>query len=164
MLRHNQLMKNKTIAVWLTLLAGPLGLHRLYLHRRFDAISWMQLLPTLVGAYGLLRARGIGVDDHMSWLLIPWIGLSAAAAALTAIVYGLMETEKWNARFNPEGTPADTAGASGWLTITGVVTALLMGATVLLSSLAFSFQRYFEYQAEDASVAVVAPDFRKSAG
>ena len=157
-------MKNKTIAVWLTLLVGPIGLHRLYLHKHFDAISWLHLLPTLVGAYGVLRAREIGLDDHMSWLLIPWIGLSAAASSLTAIVYGLMEAEKWNARFNPESPTDEAAGASGWLTIAGVVTALLMGATVLLSSLAFSFQRYFEYQAEDASVAVVAPDFRKSAG
>jgi hypothetical protein len=155
-------MKNKTIAVWLTLLVGSLGLHRIYLHKRFDSISWLQLLPTLVGAYGVLRAREIGLDDHMSWVLIPWIGLSAAASSLTAIVYGLMEGEKWNARFNPECPTDDTAGASGWLTIGGIVVALLMGATVLLSSLAFSFQRYFEYQAEDAPVAA-APDSRKSA-
>jgi hypothetical protein len=157
-------MKNKTIAVWLTLLVGPIGLHRLYLHRRFDALSWLQLLPTLVGAYGVLRAREIGLDDHMSWVLIPWIGLSAAASSLTAIVYGLMETEKWNARFNPDGAVDDAAGASGWPTIGGVVIALLMGATVLLSSLAFSFQRYFEYQTEDTPVAATAPDSKKSAG
>jgi hypothetical protein len=156
-------MKNKTAAVWLTLLVGPLGLHRLYLHRRFDAISWLQLLPTLVGAYGVLRAREIGLDDHMSWVLTPWIGLSAAASSLTAIVYGLMETEKWNVRFNPDCAMDDTAGASGWPTIGGVVVALLMGATVLLSSLAFSFQRYFEYQAEEAPVAATTR-LKRSAG
>ena len=157
-------MKNKTMAVWLTLLVGPLGLHRLYLHKRFDAVSWLQLLPTLVGAYGVLRAREIGMDDHMSWVLIPWIGLSAAASSLTAIVYGLMESEKWNARFNPRCSPDAAAGASGWLTIGGVVVALLLGATVLLSSLAFSFQRYFEYQAEDSPVAATVAVLRKSAG
>jgi hypothetical protein len=157
-------MKNKTIAVWITLLTGPLGLHRLYLHKRFDAVSWLQLLPTIVGAYGVLRAREIGLDDHMSWLLIPWIGLSAAASSLTAIVYGLMASEKWNAHFNPEGPLDNAAGASGWLTIGGVVVALLMGATVLLSSLAFSFQRYFEYQAEDAPVAASTGSPRKFAG
>ena len=143
-------MKNKTLAVWLTLLAGPLGLHRIYLQRRFDGWSWLLLMPTLIGSYGVLRARDVGLDDHLSWLLIPWVGLSVAASSLTAIVYGLMETEKWNARFN-QGQPADgAAGASGWLTIGGVVAALLLGATVLLSSIAFSFQRYFEYQAEAA--------------
>jgi hypothetical protein len=157
-------MKNKTIAVWLTLLPGFLGLHRLYLHKRFDAVSWLQLLPTLVGAYGVLRAREIGLDDHISWVLIPWIGLSAAASSLTAIVYGLMETEKWNARFNPGSAPEGSVGASGWLTIGGVVVALLLGATVLLSSLAFSFQRYFEYQAEEAPVAATTTSPKKSAG
>jgi hypothetical protein len=157
-------MKNKTIGVWLTLLTGPLGLHRLYLHKRFDAVSWLQLLPTLIGAYGVLRAREIGLDDHMSWMLIPWIGLSAAASSLTAIVYGLMVSERWNARFNPEGPLDNAAGASGWLTIGGVVVALLLGATVLLSSLAFSFQRYFEYQAEDAPIAARTGSPGKSAG
>jgi hypothetical protein len=157
-------MKNKTVAVWLTLVAGPLGLHRIYLRRRFDGISCLLLLPTLVGTYGMLRASEIGLDDHMSWLLIPWVGLSVAASSLTAIVYGLMETEKWNARFN-QTQPLDcAAGASGWLTIGGVIAALLLGATVLLSSIAFSFQRYFEYQAEDASGIAQIVEFRKSAG
>jgi TM2 domain-containing membrane protein YozV len=55
-------MKNKTIAVWLTLLTGPAGLHRLYLFRRFDGISLLQLIPTLMGAYGMLRAREIGLE------------------------------------------------------------------------------------------------------
>lgn len=157
-------MKNKTVAVWLTLLVGPLGLHRLYVHKHFDTLSWLQLIPTLVGAYGVLRAREIGLDDHMSWLLIPWIGLSAAASSLTAIVYGLMESEKWNARFNPGNSADNPAGASGWLTIGGVVVALLLGATVLLSSLAFAFQRYFEYQAEDAPGITQAVVPKKSAG
>jgi hypothetical protein len=156
-------MKNKTVAVWLTLLAGPLGLHRLYLHKRFDVRSWLQLLPTLVGLYGVLRAREIGLDDHTSWVLIPWVGLSAAASALTSIVYGLTDTGKWNTRYNPGCSAENAAGASGWLTIGGVAVALLLGATVLLSSLAFSFQRYFEYQAEEATVAVVVTNSKKSA-
>ena len=157
-------MKNKTLAVWLTLITGPLGLHRLYLQKRFDAISCLLLLPTLVGAYGVLRARDIGLDDHLSWVLIPWVGLSVAASSLTAIVYGLMEREKWNARFNQTQTVECAAGTTGWLTIGGVIAALLLGATVLLSSIAFSFQRYFEYQAEDAPGVAQAVEFKKSAG
>lgn len=157
-------MKNKTIAVWLTLLVGPLGLHRLYLHKRFDTVFWLQLLPTLVGIYGVLRAREIGLDDHLSWMLIPWVGLSVAASSLTAIVYGLMDDEKWNSRFNPQQPAESAAGASGWLTIGGVVSALLLGATVLLSCLAFSFQRYFEYQVEETPVAATAIALKKSAG
>jgi TM2 domain-containing membrane protein YozV len=157
-------MKNKTVAVWLTLVIGPLGLHRLYLQRRFDAIAYLLLLPTLVGGYGLLRAREIGLDDHLSWLLIPWIGFSVAASSLTAIVYGLMDAEKWNARFNQALPQEDACGATGWLTIGGVIAALLLGATVLLSSIAVSFQRYFEYQAEDVPGIAQAVDLKKSAG
>jgi hypothetical protein len=155
-------VKNKTTAVWLTLLAGPLGLHRVYLLRRFDALSWLQFVPTLVGAYGVLRAREIGLDDHLSWLLIPWVGMSVAASSLTAIFYGLADADTWNRWYNPEqaGHPA---GASGWLTIGGVVAALLLGATVLLSSIAFSFQRYFEYQAEEPGL-TQAVALKKSAG
>ena len=157
-------MKNKTLAVWLTLLLGPLGLHRIYLHKRFDAISWLLLAPTLVGGYGVLRARDIGLDDHLSWVLIPWVGLSVAAASLSAIVYGLMGAEQWNARLNPEQPAACAAGATGWLTIGGVIAALLLGATVLLSSLAFTFQRYFEYQAESTPGISQALELKKSAG
>lgn len=155
-------MKNKTLAVWLTLVTGPLGLHRLYLHGRFDGIATLHLLPSLLGAYGMLRAREIGVDDQLSWLLIPLLGFSAAAAALTAIVYGLMAPEAWNRRFNPALAEEDAAGQSGWLTVIGLVAALLLGATVLLSSIALTFQRYFEYQAENPPVAIIEP--KKSAG
>ncbi len=157
-------MKIKTVAVWLTLLTGPLGLHRIYLGRRYDGLSLLLLLPTLAGTYGVLRAREIGLDDHLSWLLIPWVGLSVAASSLTAIVYGLMETERWNARFNPALPVDSAAGASGWLTIGGIVAALLLGATVLLSSIAFSFQRYFEYQTEEAPGITQAAELKKSAG
>ncbi|MEY4471457.1 MAG: hypothetical protein RIT20_1798, partial [Pseudomonadota bacterium] len=37
-----------------------------------------------------------------------------------------------------------------WGTVFGIVTALLIGTAILMSSLAFSFQRYFEYQIEAA--------------
>jgi hypothetical protein len=156
-------IKNKTLAVWLTLLTGPAGLHRLYLFGRFDGLSALQLVPTLIGAYGVLRAREIGLDDHTSWVLIPWIGFSVAASSLTAIVYGLMDAEKWNLRFNPDAPDSD-AGNTRWLTIGGVVAALLLGATVLLSSIAFSFQRYFEYQAEEPPAVAVGAEPKKSAG
>ena len=72
-----------------------------------------------------------------------------AACCLTAIVYGLMTREKWNARFNP-GRPEDAeAGGTRWATIFAIVIALMFGAGVLMASIAFSFQRYFEVQVEE---------------
>ena len=62
-------MKNKTLAVWLTLVLGPLGLHRRYLLGRFDALALALPVPTLLGLYGVLRARSLGVDDTLSCLL-----------------------------------------------------------------------------------------------
>lgn len=144
------MLKNKTLAAWLAFLAGPLGLHRFYLHGFYDPIGWLLPIPTALGLYGIERALAYGLDDSWSWVLIPLLGFTMAGCALNAIVYGLMTPEKWNARHNPQA-PADTpAGGTGWLTIGAVACALLVGTTVLMSSIAFSFQRYFEYQIEEA--------------
>ena len=91
-----------------------------------------------------------GQDDTFSWMLIPLLGFTIAGCAMNAIFYGLMSIEKWNARFNPQTDTANPAGRTQWATIIGIVTALLLGTTVMMSSLVFSFQRYFEYQIEAA--------------
>jgi hypothetical protein len=143
-------MKNKTVAAWLAFIAGPLGLHRFYLHGFGDVLGWLLPIPTALGLYGMERVQQFGLDDHWSWVLIPMLGFTVAACALNAIVFGLMQAEAWNKRYNPH-TPEDSLeGRSGWMTIGAVVLALLMGTTALLGSIAFSFQRYFEYQIEQA--------------
>ena len=142
-------MKNKTLAAWLAFLGGPLGLHRFYLHGLRDLPGWFLPIPTALGIYGIERVQRFGVDDQWSWVLIPLLGFTIAACALTAIVYGLMAPEKWNARYNPQA-PADApAGRTGWLTVGAVVIALFVGASVLMASIAFSFQRYFEHQVDE---------------
>jgi len=99
----------------------------------------------------VLRIRELGVDDQLSWLLIPLLGFSIAGCALTAIVYGLKSAEKWQLRFNPGAHEQATAGNTTWLTICAVILAMLIGTTALTSSLAYSFQHYFEYQMLQAS-------------
>lgn len=143
-------MKNKTLAAWLTFLGGPLGLHRFYLRGLSDPLGWLLPLPTGLGFYGIRRAQQFGLDDALSWVLIPFIGFTIAGCALLATYYGLMSAEKWNARFNPGAAPDAEAGQTRWTTIGAVVLALLVGATVLMSSIVFSFQRYFEHQIEEA--------------
>ena len=145
-------MKNKTLAAWLTFLGGPLGLHRLYLFGLADRLLWILPAPTLLGLYGVYRARSIGLEDQWSWALIPLLGFTIAGCAINALVYGLMATEKWNARFNPGATAEALAGQTNWLTVGALVTSLLVGTTVLMASLAFGFQRYFEYQIEEAKL------------
>lgn len=142
-------MKNKTLAAWLTFLGGPLGLHRFYLRGFGDTLGWLLPIPTALGLYGVERARLYGLDDLWSWLLIPLFGFTVAGCALTAIVYGLMTPEQWNGRFNRQAAPEAAAGHTNWFTIAAIAISLLIGTSVLMASIVFSFQRYFEYQVEE---------------
>ena len=144
------IMKNKTFAVWLTFFGGPLGLHRFYLIGFRDLLGWLCVIPSALGWYGIQRALALGQDDPTSWVLIPMLGFTIAGCALNAIVYGLMPIEKWNAKFNADQAPTCASGQTNWFTILGVATALLMGTTVLMASIVFSIQRYFENQIEEA--------------
>lgn len=143
-------MKNKTFVIWLTFLGGPLGLHRFYLKGMGDWLGWLLPLPTALGVYGIDRAQNYGLDDHLSWILIPILGFTIAGCALRAILYGLMSTEDWNKRFNPQADPEAKAGATNWFTVMTLSTTLLVGAAILMASIALSYQRYFEYQIEEA--------------
>ncbi len=143
-------MKNKTIAAWLAFVGGPFGLHRFYVFGRTNVLAWLLPIPSLLGLYGVYRARTLGLEDAWSWVLIPLLGFTIAACTINALVYGLMPAEKWNARFNPTAAEDAPAGQSNWLTIGALVSSLLVGTTILMASLAFSFQHYFEYQVEEA--------------
>lgn len=140
--------RSKALATWLAFLGGSLGLHRFYLHGPRDLAGWLHWPPSLLGAYGVLRMRELGQDDRLAWLLIPLLGLALAASMLAAIVYGLTPDERWNARHNP----AAPARPSGWPAVLGVLASLAVGATVLMATLAFSSQRYFEAQVEPPPV------------
>lgn len=144
--------KNKTLAAWLAFVGGPLGLHRFYLHGLLDWIGWLLPIPTALGIYGIQRVQQIGQDDQLSWLLIPLLGFTIAACALTAIVYALSTPEKWNAKFNPSLELEAVPGRTNWLTVAAIVASLMIGTAILMASIAFSFQRYFEYQIEASRV------------
>ena len=143
-------LKNKTFATWLAFVGGPLGLHRFYLRGLGDTLGWLHPIPTALGLYGIERILANGVDDQASWMLVPLLGFTIAACALTAIVYGLMTPEKWNARFNPAAPLDASAGATNWGTIIGIATSLMIGTAILMASLAYSFEHYFQYQIEEA--------------
>jgi hypothetical protein len=143
-------MKNKTTAAWLAFLGGPLGLHRFYLFGLGDWMGWLLPIPTALGLYGIQRVQEMGQDDPLSWLLVPLLGFTMAGCALQAIVYGLTTAQRWNQRFNPQASLDAAAGQTRWLTIGAIVLSLLIGTTVLMASIVFSFQRYFEHQIEEA--------------
>jgi hypothetical protein len=149
MLKSHMPIKNKTLTVYLALLLGSLGAHRLYLKGWRDVGFWLHAVATAIGFVGFRRAFALGQDDQLSWLLAPFLGFSLFAACLAAIVYGLMPEIKWNKAYNEEArtSPAGygLAGSTSGTTIFAVILALLLGATALMSAIAFTGQRYFEH-------------------
>ena len=145
--------KSKTWAAWLAVLGGTVGLHRLYLRDWTDKLAWAHWLPALAGAVGVLRMRDLGQDDRLAWLLIPILGLMIAQGMLHAIVYGLTPDERWDARHNP-GQEGQT---TRWGPILAVILALLIGATVLMGTIAFGGQKFFEWQLEPQGGAQIKP-------
>lgn len=134
--------RSKTLATWLALLVGTLGLHRMYVHGFGDRWAWLHVVPTALGLIGAHRMATLGQDDRLATFLVPLLGLMIAQAMLTAIVWGLTPDERWDARHN-----AGAAGpGSGWAVVIAVIAALLIGGTVLMGSIAFSGQRFFEWQ------------------
>jgi hypothetical protein len=141
------MIRSKTVATWLALLGGILGLHRLYLKGLGNVPGWLHLLPTTLGLYGLERWRELGQNDSLAWWLLPLLGLMIVQAMLHAIVYGLTSDEKWASRW---GQPVQ---ASGWGAVLGVIAALLVGATVLMSTIAFGVQKFFEWELQPPATA-----------
>ena len=137
---------SKAITAWLALLAGVLGAHRWYLHGWSDRWAWAHWPPTLLGAYGLQRALTLGQDDGLSWLLLPILGFMVAQACLFAIVYGLTTDERWQERHHPNEPVTPTR----WAPVLAAVVGLFIGASVLMATIAFSGQRFFEWQIEEA--------------
>ena len=139
--------RSKTVATWLALAGGALGLHRFYLHGWGDRWGWLLWLPTLLGGWGALRMNALGQDDRLAWVLTPFLGLTLSGAMLTAVVYGLTPRERWQARHDPAGSTR----AWPWLDVVGVVAATAIGAIVLIATIAFVAQRSFEYAALPSS-------------
>jgi len=152
-------LPSKTLATWIAVLLGCLGLHHVYLGGRGRWLAALYPLPTLAGLAGVLRMRALGVDDRLSWLLVPWLGVTISVGMLCAIVIGLTPDARW-ARRHGGATGAGQARGdidaddeeappglvrTGWGPVLGVITALMVGGGVLMGTIAFSVQKLFEW-------------------
>jgi len=143
--------RSKTVATWLGVTVGALGAQRFYLHGASDALAWLHLPPTVIGLYGAWRMHSLGQDDRLSWLLVPVLGVMLSLSMLAAIVSALTPDARWDACHNPTWPPRSTR----WGPVLGAVAALLIGGIVLMGTIAFAGQRFFEWQQEAARDHVV---------
>lgn len=140
------MFKNKLIFCTLGLIA-PLGLNVLYLKGLKNPWGWLQFSCFWMGllGYQLLGASDMG--SAVGWVLASAGFLSLEASWLTTIVYGLRPDEKWDAQFNAHTTQTNQ---SGWLVIICVILSLMIGAGVMMASLAIAFEQHFLSQYEEA--------------
>jgi hypothetical protein len=134
--------RSKTVATWLGVLAGALGVQRFYLHGARDVVGWLHPAPTLLGLWGAWRMQVFGQDDRLAVLLVPVLGVMLSIAMLSAILSALTPDERWDARYNP-GLPSRE---TRWGPVLGAVLALMIGGIVLMGTIAFAGQRFFEWQ------------------
>jgi TM2 domain-containing membrane protein YozV len=139
--------RSKTITAALAFFFGSLGAHRFYLRGFRDVFGWAHLLGTAIGIPGFLLLAATERASTLGWVLVVPGAVSLLAAFLAAIVYGLRPDEKWDAQFNAHG---GKRSRSGWAAIFVVIFSLLIGAFLLMTGLALSFQTYFESQVEAA--------------
>jgi phosphate/sulfate permease len=92
----------------------------------------------------------MGLDDPLSWFLLPVVGLTITASAMQALYWGLMSKANWNSLYNPSEDAEHKAGSTNWFTVIAMVLSMILGTTAMLSSLAYGFQRYFEAQITEA--------------
>ncbi len=137
------------MAAWLALLLGSLGVHRMYLYGLRDFRAWLHPPPTAIGLLGVERMRSLGQDDPVAWLLIPLLGLMLSLAMLFAILYALTPDENWQQRYNPDRPPQ----ATGWGPVLAAALALLVGGTVLMGTIAYGGQKFFEWQLQQPAAA-----------
>lgn len=134
--------RSKTLAAWLAVLLGSLGVHRMYMYGLRDVRAWLHPLPTAIGLLGVERMQTLGQDDHLAWLFIPVLGLMLSMAMLQAIVWALTPDDVWQQRYNP----GRAAQPTGWGPVLAAGLALLVGGTVLMGTIAFGGQKFFEWQ------------------
>lgn len=139
--------RSKTITAALAFFFGSIGAHRFYLYGMRDIYGWAHLLGTLIGIPGVLLLVASERTSMLGWVFAFVGAISLLSAFLAAIVYGLRPDEKWDAQFNAS---TQRKSRSGWTVIFVVIFSLLIGAFLLMTGLAISFQTYFEGQVQAA--------------
>ncbi|MFN7572694.1 MAG: hypothetical protein ACK5TK_14775 [Betaproteobacteria bacterium] len=125
--------RHKALAALLAFLAGALGAHRLYLGAR---LWWLPLGATVAMTPLLLGVENWYRSPAFFLLMVP-----VAAGFVEALRLALMADEKFDALYNPG---SDRRNDSGWAPVLVAIATLMVGAVVVLTTLALLFQTIFE--------------------
>lgn len=125
--------RRKSLAALLAFVLGALGAHRAYLGQR---LWWLPLAVT-----ALMLPLLIGVENWYQTPAFFVVMVPVVAGFIEALVLALMADEKFDSRFNPH---TEQRNRSGWDAVLVAIATLLIGTTVLMTTIALLFQTIFE--------------------
>lgn len=126
--------RHKALAALLAFAAGGLGAHRLYLGQRR---WWLPLAVTLLMLPLLFGVRNWYQTPAFFILMVPVV-----AGFIEALVIALTADEKFDVRFNAS---TGRTNRSGWDAVLVAILTLLVGTTILMTTIVLLFQTWFEY-------------------
>jgi TM2 domain-containing membrane protein YozV len=126
--------RHKALAALLAFVAGGLGVHRLYLGQ---PRWWLPLAVTLAMLPLLFGVRNWYQTPPFFILMVPVV-----AGFIEALVIALTPDAKFDARFN---AGAARTNRSGWDAVLVAILTLLVGTTILMTTIVLLFQTWFEY-------------------
>jgi hypothetical protein len=139
--------KNKLLFCALGLFFPGTGFNLFYLKGLASPWAWLQMVSLFAGILGWKLLGASDMSSALGWILAAAGFIALEASWLTTIIFGLRPDEKWDAQFNAN---SGQKSASGWLVILCVIASLMIGAAVLMISLAIAFEQHFLSQFEAA--------------
>jgi uncharacterized membrane protein len=127
--------KNKTLATFLAFALGAIGVHRFYLHGAHDRLGLLHLCCIPIA--GMIY--GAGQAPNIFWVLLPVLA-SAIAGDIDALVMGVTPDATWDARHNAASV---RTSHSNWVVAVLLVATMLVGATMLIGTIARLFDLVF---------------------
>jgi TM2 domain-containing membrane protein YozV len=127
--------KSKPVAGLLAAVTGAIGAHRLYLGSRW---WWLYAALSIPCAVWAAQSKEWFKQPAFFIAMIPVI-----VGLLEAIILSLTPDEKWDTKYNPASGQTST---NRWPPVLIAIGSLMIGATLLMTTLVLLFQTYFEAQ------------------
>lgn len=126
--------RHKALAALLAALTGAFGINRVYLGQ---PLWWLPLAVTLVALPLIIGVGNWYQSPAFFVLMVPVV-----AGFIQALVIALMPDQRFDARFNAGQSRRND---SGWDAVLVAIASLLVGAALLMTTIALLTQTYFEY-------------------